>query len=113
MLSLAPAITMPVPTGTWNCGQTSSRGRFSNGVDFFWDEQGRGNCWEGNKGPDGAATKNDPSSLPDCRDQLNKQIQRPVNASKSAREAPCATWNPQDNQFPPGCDWFDTPPEPR
>ncbi len=87
--------------------------RDPNGVDFLWDEQGRGNCWEGNKGPGGAATKNDPQSLPDCKDQLNKQIQRPVNASKSAREAPCATWNPQDNQFPPGCDWFDTPTEPR
>jgi hypothetical protein len=84
-----------------------------NGVDFYWDEQGRGNCWQGNKGAGGAPTKNDPATLPTCDDQVNKQIQRPVNARKSAQEAPCATWNPEDNQFPPGCDWFDSPTEPK
>ncbi len=84
-----------------------------NGFDFFWDEQGRGNCWSGNSGPGGAPTRNDPATLPTCEDELNKTLQRPVNARKSAGEAPCATWNPKDNQFPPGCDWFTTPPEPK
>jgi len=84
-----------------------------NGVDFMWDEQGKGNCWSGNVGPGGAPTRNDPASLPTCEDELNKTIQRPVNARKSAQEAPCATWNPKDNQFPPGCDWFTTPAEPK
>ena len=87
--------------------------RDPNGVDFFWDEQGRANCWSGNKGIGDAATTSDPASLPTCEDEANKTIQRPVNARKSAQEAPCATWNPKDNQFPPGCDWFDTPEEPK
>jgi hypothetical protein len=87
--------------------------RDRNGVDFYWDEQGRGNCWSGNKGAGDAATTSDPASLPTCEDELNKTLQRPVNARKSAQEAPCATWNPRDNQFPPGCDWFTTPEEPK
>jgi len=87
--------------------------RDPNGVDFYWDEQGRGNCWQDNRGPGGAPPTSDPASLPRCDDQVNQTVQRPVNARKSAQEAPCATWNPKDNQFPPGCDWFATPSEPR
>ena len=29
--------------------------RDPNGNDFWWDEEGRGNCWTGNTGPAGAA----------------------------------------------------------
>jgi len=87
--------------------------RDPNGVDFYWDEQGRGNCWQDNRGIENGQTRDNPRTLPTCDDQVNQTVQRPVNATKSAQEAPCATWNPKDNQFPPGCDWFTTPAEPR
>jgi hypothetical protein len=35
------------------------------------------------------------------------------NPAKQTFQVPCATWNPTDNTDPPGCDWFDRPPEPK
>ncbi|WP_205695781.1 right-handed parallel beta-helix repeat-containing protein [Conexibacter sp. SYSU D00693] len=81
-----------------------------NGVDVFWDEQGMGNCWDGNVGlaPGGGITS-DPATLSGCPGSLFK---RPVNAIKAAAEIPCASWNPRTNQHPVGCVWFDTPKRP-
>jgi hypothetical protein len=36
----------------------------------------------------------------------------PGNPAKTASQATCATWDPYENPDPPGCDWFDRPPEP-
>jgi hypothetical protein len=36
----------------------------------------------------------------------------PGNPAKTASQATCATWDPNDNPDPPGCDWFTRPPEP-
>lgn len=85
--------------------------KLPNGNDVFWDEQGDGNCWEGNKGLGaGGAITSDPSSLPTCAAGGSAgPVSRP---DKIAPEVPCATWNPKDNQDPPGCTWFDTPPKP-
>ena len=98
-----------------------------NGVDFWWDEQEgqdcieeqpgcveddsvKGNCWENNTGFGGTYTS-DPIALllPACPglDSL-----RTGNSAKQATLVPCATWNPEDNTDPPGCDWFTRPPEP-
>jgi hypothetical protein len=85
--------------------------RDPNGVDVYWDEQGIGNCWQGNTGPGGAAPRSDPATLPDCTGGGSTS---PVsNPRKTAQEASCAAWDPQDNPDPPGCTWFTTPPEPR
>ena len=91
-------------------GLSGEGARQPNGVDVFWDEQGEGNCWEGNvgSGPDGAITSN-PMPLPTCP---GSPIKLPVNVAKAAQEVPCAEWNPQTNQFPIGCTWFDTPAKP-
>lgn len=93
-------------------GVTPRGARDPNGVDFFWDEEGMGNCWTKNTGPNGAAPTSDPPPplLPDCP---GSPVTLPPNARKSAMEVPCATWDPAKNQFPPGCTWFDTPPEPK
>ena len=40
--------------------------RDPNGVDFWWDEEGSGNCWQGNTGPGGAKPTSDPATLPTC-----------------------------------------------
>ena len=83
--------------------------RAPNGVDFFWDEQGIGNCWRGNQAPGGRITS-DPASLPQCpRGSIFQQS----NPSKTAAEAPCATWDPDTQPDPPGCTWFTTPAKPR
>jgi hypothetical protein len=79
-----------------------------NGVDVFWDEQGDGNCWEGNRGL-GDRITSDPPNLPTCPKGSNGPTSRP---DKIAKEATCATWDPKENPDPPGCDWFDTPPKP-
>lgn len=93
--------------------------RDPNGVDFWWDEEGKENCWQGNKGPNGAEPTTDfgaagVAGLTDCPGSPNSL---PPNPSKSGFLVPCATWNPQDNTDPPGCmmagsSWFDQPPEP-
>ena len=89
-------------------GFSASGKRAPNGVDFFWDEEGKGNCWLGNQAPGGKVTS-DPASLPRCP---NNGLFMPANASKSAAEVPCAQWDPKTNPDPPGCTWFTTPPKP-
>jgi len=82
-----------------------------NGNDFWWDDEGRGNCWTKNTGPGGAAPTSN-STLPDCP---GSPVFLPGSPNKTASQAPCATWDPQDEdlQDPPGCDWFTRPPEPQ
>lgn len=93
--------------------------RAPNGIDVFWDEQGVGNCWEGNRTTTGPGQTSDPATLPTCSSGGSGTLvakQTGVSQSnprKSAEEVPCATWDPRDNQDPPGCTWFDTPPRPR
>jgi hypothetical protein len=98
-----------------------------NGVDFWWDEEEgqdcieeqpgcvdtdsiNGNCWTGNTGPAGSFTSDPPALLlPNCP---GLDAFRSGNSAKQATLVPCATWNPEDNTDPPGCDWFTRPPEP-
>jgi hypothetical protein len=81
-----------------------------NGTDVFWDEQGKGNCWEGNATAPGRALTSDPIVLPDCKS--GGSISPVSNPSKTAADAPCVTWDPHTNPDPPGCAWFTTPPAP-
>lgn len=82
-----------------------------NGVDFSWDEQGVGNCWEGNVSSTGDVT-DDTQVLP-LADCASGGSDSPVgNLSKTARNAPCATYNREDEPSPVGCDWFDDPQRP-
>jgi hypothetical protein len=85
-----------------------------NGMDFWWDDQGDGNCWQDNNSPGDAVTSNTmyPGGLPDC--DSGGSFGLPNNPSKSALIAACATYDRNDEEFrdPPGCDFFDTPEEP-
>ncbi|HVM34064.1 MAG TPA: right-handed parallel beta-helix repeat-containing protein [Actinomycetota bacterium] len=85
-----------------------------NGVDFWWDDQGEGNCWKANVAPDETVTSNTmyPGGLPDC--SSGGSIGLPNNPVKSASIVSCATYDRNDEFFrdPPGCPFFDTPPEP-
>jgi hypothetical protein len=91
-------------------GVGSDGTRDPNGVDFWWDEEGQGNCWTGNTGPDGANPTSDPRKLPGCP---NDGPFHTGDLKKQASQASCATWDPQENTDPPGCDWFTQPSEPK
>jgi hypothetical protein len=85
--------------------------RDPNGNDFWWDEEGRGNCFAENTGPGGAkASSNVLLGLPGCP---NGAPYSPGVPSKTAGQATCSTWDPYDNPDPPGCDWFVQPKEPQ
>ncbi len=85
--------------------------RDPNGNDFWWDEEGAGNCWSGNVGPAGGEpTSNVALGLPACP---GSNVFSPGNPAKTASQATCATWDPYENPDPPGCDWFTRPEEPR
>jgi hypothetical protein len=83
-----------------------------NGVDFSWDEQGVGNCWQGNEPATGEVTSDVvlPTGLPDC--DSGGSISPVGNLVKSASMVSCATYNREDQPDPPGCNWFDSPAEP-
>jgi hypothetical protein len=91
-----------------------------NGVDFWWDEEngyeefpttpGVLNCWEGNSAARGVKLTSDPTTLPGCD---GTSAFRPGNPTKISSQATCATWDPETNTDPPGCDWFTLPPEPQ
>jgi hypothetical protein len=81
-----------------------------NGEDILWDEQGIGNCWEGNQSFAGKPLDSDPATLPDCASGGSSS---PVgNVTKTGADVPCAAWNPRTNPEPAGCSWFDSPPKP-
>ena len=90
-----------------------------NGLDFWWDEEngkedlttpGVLNCWQDNSAAKGVKLTSDPTTLPGCD---GTRAFRPGNAAKIASQATCATWDPETNTDPPGCDWFTLPPEPQ
>jgi hypothetical protein len=67
--------------------------------------------WAGNVGPAGGApTSNVLTGLPACP---GSSVFSPGVPTKTASQATCATWDPNDNPDPPGCDWFTRPEEPR
>jgi hypothetical protein len=90
-------------------GVTPDGKRDANGVDFWWDEQGVGNCWTGNVGPNGGATTSDPLVVPGCSSPSNSPSSRP---DKTGLQVPCTAWDPKNNPRPVGCTWFETPAEP-
>ncbi|GAA5124866.1 right-handed parallel beta-helix repeat-containing protein [Haloechinothrix salitolerans] len=83
-----------------------------NGLDFWWDDSGNGNCWDSNLAAPGAEiTHNaiDPRGLPGCPTGSMWPI---GNVVKSAQLLPCSQYNRESNPDPVGCDWMDTPPRP-
>ena len=85
-----------------------------NGVDFWWDDEGEGNCWQDNVANGGEITHNavDPRGLPDC-DSGGSQMG--ANPFKLGQIASCAAYDRRasdEEQDPPGCDFFNPPERP-
>lgn len=83
-------------------GETPGGEPSPNGLDVWWDEEGAGNCWEGNTAPGGV--RSDPAALPDCQ---TTPLFTPGNPVKQASLLPCAQY------LDPPCDWFRTPAAPK
>ena len=77
-----------------------------NGLDFFWDVQGEGNCWEGNVAAPGRSIESEPPVLPGCPPPPVK-----FTAPLLAQFASCAAWSKEEPN-PPGCEWVEQPPPP-
>ncbi|HEX8067734.1 MAG TPA: right-handed parallel beta-helix repeat-containing protein [Thermoleophilaceae bacterium] len=99
----------PDPTSHRNAYRSNHMGvapngaRMPNGVDFWWDEAGTGNCWE-----DNGEVRTDPPSLDRCPGRP-AGVPGVGNPQKQAVLASCATW-PEETDA--RCDWFETPPPP-
>lgn len=80
-----------------------------NGLDFWWDGQGTGNCWNENTAAPGRSVTSDPPILPDCDDA---PFPGPGVSPKQALIASCAATDPRDPETYDGCDWYEAPPKP-
>ena len=80
-----------------------------NGSDFFWDQGGEGNCFQGNHGPHGSAATTATPPLLACP---GSPVYVTPNPATLGPLVPCAAWDPKTQHMPPGCDWFMTPPKP-
>ncbi|WP_327251961.1 right-handed parallel beta-helix repeat-containing protein [Streptomyces sp. NBC_01244] len=85
-------------------GKDKSGASRPNGMDVWWDGQGRGNCWQ--QGPDGST----PGTLPQCGERRGaisgasaRLAGEPV---KLAQLLVCADYSVQARKLPAGCDWY-------
>jgi hypothetical protein len=83
--------------------------RDPNGDDFWWDEEGRGNCWSDNVAAGGAKPTSDPLNLPGCP---GGNAFGGGNPAKISSQVSCIAWFDGVDD-PPGCDWFTQPKEPQ
>jgi len=77
-----------------------------NGLDFYWDGQGQGSCWQAEH-PSGTV----PFAVPGCPG--GGGVMRLVSDPNAlVLFATCINADMPMRTFPAGCDWFDTPPQP-
>ncbi|MFN2526558.1 MAG: right-handed parallel beta-helix repeat-containing protein [Actinomycetota bacterium] len=88
-------------------GVTPSGKMLRNGMDFWWDQEGMGNCWLNNFAPEGITS--DPLILPSCDGPV---LVGPWSPVKTASIAPCAFYDRETNPDPPGCPWLRRPDRP-
>lgn len=86
-------------------GVTRTGAASPNGMDFWWDGQGRGSCWQR---PSDAGSE--PLALPACgADDLpaglgiNRALAEPA---KTMKLYVCADYSLDDRRIPANCDWF-------
>ncbi|MGH3646102.1 MAG: right-handed parallel beta-helix repeat-containing protein [Micromonosporaceae bacterium] len=86
--------------------------RHHNGLDFWWDDEGAGNCWEGNVSSYGLPTSNSTLPRPSC--ETGGSVFTPGMPVKDAGFVTCTQYNRADPVWrqPPGCEWLTTPERP-
>jgi hypothetical protein len=93
-------------------GLTPSGETQHNGLDFWWDDQGLGNCWEDNTSSRGEPTDNFVVDPGPCADGGSKLL--PGIPAKDAGFLSCSQYDRADPTWrhPPECEWFDSPSKP-
>ena len=83
-----------------------------NGTDHWWDDEGEGNCWQGNTYSRGEQTDNFTLPPPSCAD--GGSLFSPGLPVKDAGFLSCSQYDRNDPtlRHPPGCEWFDSPSRP-
>ncbi|HEU4513870.1 MAG TPA: right-handed parallel beta-helix repeat-containing protein [Nocardioidaceae bacterium] len=85
-----------------------------NGLDHWWDDQGVGNCWEGNESSreGGVPTTNFLVDPGPCADGGSQFV--PGAPVKDAGFLSCSQYDRNDPTWrhPPGCEWFESPERP-
>nr|WSX52646.1 right-handed parallel beta-helix repeat-containing protein [Streptomyces sp. NBC_00974] len=85
-------------------GKDKSGASRPNGMDVWWDGQGRGNCWQ--QGPDGST----PGTLPECGERRGSvsggSARLAGEPAKLAQLLVCADYSVQARKLPAGCDWY-------
>jgi hypothetical protein len=79
--------------------------RMPNGIDYFWDGQGEGNCWD-----TAAADVVLPLTLPRCPAASPHRLLDDPNTL--VLFVNCSSYDLPTRTMPAGCDWFDTPSRP-
>ena len=76
-----------------------------NGIDFFWDGEGSGSCWQ-------AATNAgaDPLTIPQCPTEAPGRLL--MDPNKLVMFGTCSSYDLVTRTIPAGCDWYDTPARP-
>jgi hypothetical protein len=83
-----------------------------NGMDFWWDDQGIGNCWENNTSSRGKPTNNFTVDPGPCAGGGSKVL--PGSTVKEAGFLSCSQYDRNNPTWrhPPKCTWFDSPSKP-
>ncbi len=96
----------------------ATKGRAPNGVDFWWDEGGvgsvTGNCWYGNRGPDGKASSVTGPGKGDGNDTLPSNCATSKTTGDPVKVAYLLScFLAREGDAPPEqCDWYTLPPKP-
>lgn len=91
-----------------------------NGVDWLWDGEGQGNCWDASGDDANTSAAGDVTTsivegmgvsvpFPDC-DDARGTTYSPLTSVVA--EAGCIEYSSRSNPDPAGCDWLHTPPVP-
>jgi hypothetical protein len=88
-------------------GSDRSGHRLPNGVDFWWDGQGQGNCWEAS-----SSAGSDPIALPSCAGPASGGGRLLSDPNKLLLVAQCSNYSLADRNLPALCGWWDTPAKP-
>ena len=86
-------------------GVAPSGERLPNGLDFFWDGQGAGNCWQA-----ASADTVEPLAIVACPAGTPHRVIADPN--KLVLFVDCAGYDLPTQALPAGCDWFDSPQRP-
>lgn len=84
-----------------------------NGMDMWWDDEGGGNCWEGNTSSRGEPTENFTVAPASCA-AGGSQFTPGLALVKDAGFLSCSQYDRNDAtlRHPPQCNWFESPKKP-